>query len=274
MITLNFFDCNCMIGRRSLRQPREFDTAEELAKEMAYYGISKALVYHSLAKEYFPPIGNERLLNEIKDFRQLHPCWVLLPHHCEEMVEPAVLIEEMLEKRIRAARLFPSPSYPGQHSQYFSFKDHRYELAQFTCGDILNVLEKYKIPLFLDLQPVPMEPLISWEKIYEICYRYSDLPLVLTYVRQRDNRNLYPLLEKFDNLHIDLSLYTAHHGIEEICHRFGADRLLFGSGMPLYTPGGALTSIMYSSISEKERQMIAGDNLRKLLGLRPNETTL
>jgi hypothetical protein len=46
----NFIDCNCVIGRRSIRRTgdsseTEFYTLESLVDEMDYAGIGRALVY-------------------------------------------------------------------------------------------------------------------------------------------------------------------------------------------------------------------------------------
>ncbi len=47
--------------------------------------------------------------------------------------------------------------------------------------------------------------------------------------------------------------------------RFGAERLLFGTRLPYFTPGSAIGMLSYAGISEAERTRIAGDNLRNLL---------
>ncbi len=54
-------------------------------------------------------------------------------------------------------------------------------------------------------------------------------------------------------------------GIEEICRRFGARRLLFGTGLPFTEAGPSIAQITYAEISDADKRSIAGDNLRKLL---------
>ena len=48
---------------------------------------------------------------------------------------------------------------------------------------------------------------------------------------------------------------------------FGAERLIFGTGMPEYAPGPAVTLITYSGLDEEAKRQVAGDNLRRLLRL-------
>jgi predicted TIM-barrel fold metal-dependent hydrolase len=80
------------------------------------------------------------------------------------------------------------------------------------------------------------------------------------------NRNLFPLLALFENLHIDISYYQVNDGIEVICEKFGAHHLLFGTGLPVFSPAAPISMLMYSRISMKEKKMIGCENLRKLLG--------
>ena len=79
------------------------------------------------------------------------------------------------------------------------------------------------------------------------------------------NRRLFPLLEQYPNLYIETSYYVVHRGIELICRHFGAERLLFGTGLPQRAPGPAITALSYSQISDQERALIASGNLRRLL---------
>lgn len=247
MAALNFFDCNCMLGRFGVPQPGSYFTVEELLQQMDYFGIAEALVYHSLAKEYSPDFGNKLLMREIAGHHRLHACWILLPHHTGEMPPPPRLIEEMKEHNVRAVRLFPAAEH------------HRFSLSDWALGELYESLEEWRIPLFIGSEQ------IDWDQVYNLCRAHPDLPLIISEVRYEENRHLYPLFEKFANLFIDLAWYPVHQGIETICHRFGAERLLFGSKAPVFTPGPALAMVNYADISRQEKEQIAGRNLRRLL---------
>jgi len=250
---LAFFDCNCMVGRWGTFQPGSFYSVEGLLEEMSYCGIGEALVFHSLARSYSPAVGNEKLLEEIRGKHQLHGCWVLLPHHTGEAPEPEDLVESMLSKGVKVARLFP--------------KEHRYSLSEWVLGGLLTVLEEHRLPLLLDFGNVHWsDSFTDWNAVAELCSKYPELPVILMRESLAASRNLYPLLERFENLHMDTSYYFVHRGVEEICEKFGAKHLVFGSGMPTYSAGPPMMVITYSSISQGEKQLIAGENLRKLLG--------
>ena len=244
---LRLFDANCMLGR--IIAPKEgFPlSVEDLLRVMDDFQIAEALVYHAMSKEYHPRDGNRVLLDEIAGAGRLHPMWVVMPSHTGEFPPEKDLVEEMLAAGVKAARVFPHPDR------------HNFSLGHWAAEGLLSSLEQSKIPLFVNQDE------IDWDTVHELCQRHPGLPLVLTSVGYRVNRYLYPLWDKFANLHIDLSSYCGHRGIEDVVERFGAARLLFGTRLPYFTPGSAIGMLSYAAISEADKKQIAGGNLKNLL---------
>ena len=54
---MRFFDCNMCFGSPMVKPIRFVDTASELLREMDYYGIDEALVYHSRQYDDSPVVG-------------------------------------------------------------------------------------------------------------------------------------------------------------------------------------------------------------------------
>ena len=247
MKKIEFFDCNCILGRVSVSKVSFPRSLSQLLGVMDYFGIDDALVYHAAAKESHPADGNKSLLDEIRGSRRLHPQWVLLPSHTGEFPNEKDLVKRMLSLGVRAARVFP-------HQERGNFS-----ISDWCAGNLLAALSRRRIPLFIDSDE------INWESIHGICERYPNLPLVLTNVGYRIDRYLYPLFERFKNLHIEISGYCSAGGMEETVRRFGAKRLLFGTRLPFFTPAAAVSMVLYSKISDSEKRLIAGENLRRLL---------
>ena len=250
MDRIRFFDCNCSYGRRAVVNPGSFFRLEELVGKMEHYGIEKALVYHSLARENSPAVGNRMLREEIAEYSCMEAVWTVMPHHTGEFSPPEVFINEMKLNGARTAVMFPSAA------------DHGYSLSEWNCGDLLGALEQYGIPLIIGLEQFAG----SWDGVHGLCSSHPQLKMILTGVNYRTNRNLYPIMKKFSNIYIELSGYKVHSGIEEVCELFGAKRLVFGTGMPVYSGGSAVSMLNYARISPKEKQMIAFANLEELLG--------
>jgi len=214
---------------------------------MATAGIDKALVYHTAARDAHPPLGNSLLMAEIKGRAGLYPVWVVLPHHTEEMPLPGRLLAEMRAKGICAVRMYPGRAH------------HSFSLADWCAGELLSELDAARLPLFLDVESV------SWEEVHSLLKTYSRLPLIMANCSYRHNRFLYPLFEKFQNLYVEMSRFLGGGAIEDVVGRFGARVLLFGTNLPQYTGTAAVSLLTYAEIETKDKEAIAGDNLRRLL---------
>jgi predicted TIM-barrel fold metal-dependent hydrolase len=95
---------------------------------------------------------------------------------------------------------------------------------------------------------------------------FPQLNVLLLDVGYRSDRYLFPLLRKFPNLYFDSSMYVAHRQLEWYLEQFGPDRIVFGSRLPLYTPGAALMALGTARVSDSSRLAVAGGNLRRLIG--------
>lgn len=173
MEKIRYFDCNCVLGRRTIRNPGSFYETEELVRKMGYYGVENAMVYHSMARKYAPAVGNQLLMEEIKDNPSLQGVWVALPHHTCEFPEPSVLRREMKENNIKALRIFP--------------EDCHFSLSEWSCGELFAMLEECRIPLMIDLNQ------IYWDGLHNILSAHPEMRVILTDVHYGIGRYIFPL---------------------------------------------------------------------------------
>jgi predicted TIM-barrel fold metal-dependent hydrolase len=82
---------------------------------------------------------------------------------------------------------------------------------------------------------------------------------------ENEARVLCCLLERYRNLRVSLRGWQTLGGIEELVRLFGVGSLVFGSNFPHFTPLQSMLHLIYSEISEEDRQRVAGDNMRDLL---------
>lgn len=260
MTSRHLLDCNVAIGRTvgNRIQGGRHITPPDLLAEMDRVGIDEAMVYHTLSREYDPAYGNSVLGRELAGQARLHPVWTVLPPHTEEVPESDELVSQMRHQGIRMARIFPSAEAGS----------HRFSLQEWCSGPLFTALETADVPLAIDFCLFRRaEP--PWAELNEAASQHPALKVILIGIQGRNNRTLYPLLERHPKIHLETLGYNVHRGIENVVRTFGADRFVFGSGYPGRSLGAARLHIDRADLSARDRQLIAGDNLRRLLGLDP-----
>lgn len=249
---LQLFDSNCRIGSSDTTVSSSPVSVPHLIEEMDRVGIAEALVYHANAAGYSPTFGNQQLAEDLGVTPRLHGCWVILPHHTAEMEVPRVLVSQILAAGVRAVRMFP--------------RIHRFSLSNWSVEELLGELSEHKIPLFLDFNRSHWaEEVVDYDQVVRICQAFPTLPVILVREGIGSTRCVYPILDRFDNFYLEISYYQASGGLADISKRFGARHLLFGTGLPEYSAGPAISMIYYLELSFDEKKKISGNNLRHLL---------
>lgn len=244
---MDFFDCNVALGKPKIPMPGGVLDATGLLAEMDRCGIREALVYHLFAKRNAPVRGNLLTDEAVSISNRLHPCWVLLPPGTDEMPPLETLTEQMRAANVRAVRIAPDAG------------THMFSLARVVCGEMFDWLARTRIPVFVEQNS------ILWGDVDMLMESYAGLRLVLADVSYRINRDLYPRLRAYNDLYVETSGLEQHCGIQDLCERFGSERILFGSRLPLMCAGAAKHAIEHAEISSEAKHAIAGENLRSLL---------
>ena len=148
-------------------------------------------------------------------------------------------------------------------------KVYRFNLSDWCIDELVGPLAEARVPLFINPNEVGGEwatDQTDWSAVVELCHRWPTLPVIVSEFRIRQSQRLaYRALEACPNLHIELSGYWLHHGIEYVTRRWGADRLIFGSHWPQFGQHMTLAPLTCADISDEDKRAIAGDNLRKLM---------
>ena len=247
---MRLFDCNMSFGRPMIKPLRYSETASDLLKEMDYYGIDEAIVYHARQKDDSPDVGNRILLDEIRGFDRLHGTLAILPPQTGEITIEN-LIEPLRNENVCAFRAFPS--------------EHRYLMSRVSLKPLYDLMVERNIPLFISADESCCG-ISRWRLIEMILSEAPDLTLIVTdHGCWGEDRFFRPLIEKYENLYLDISKYHMDGGISDFCKKYGAERLLFGTGYPHLNPGGTILMLMHADITSREREMIASRNLERIL---------
>ena len=60
--------------------------------------------------------------------------------------------------------------------------------------------------------------------------------------------------------------FHCFNAIEEFVELYGAEKLLFGTGLSIQDPGQAIAQLNYSQISVNDKELIGYKNLERILG--------
>ncbi|MBU7004868.1 MAG: amidohydrolase family protein, partial [Theionarchaea archaeon] len=254
---LSTFDANCRLNRHLKLRSGEPHTAEDLLGEMDHFGISESLVVDSLSRENHPDDGNHRIIETTRGHPRLHPAWSVVPTGPpDEQPEPEELVRSMRENKVGAIFLYP--------------RQYRFGLLDWEVDAFLKPLSEVGVPVFVDYGEIggiePPWDETDWGEVVGLCRRLPDLELIVGEKRfRRSNRTIYRALDACESLHIEISGYWLHKGIEYITRNWGSGRLVFGSNWPRWGQGCTLASLMCADIDREDKERIAGGNLRELL---------
>lgn len=230
------WDVNVRVGPSGIHGELALDH-DGLLREMDRYFIRCALAAHQTGVEYDPDSGN-RFLSELQSSR-LIAAWSAMPER--------EAVDRLAQLRPKAVRLTPGTWF------------HNFPLTRWGAADLLEFLQANEVVTLVARED------IAWDAVAELLSNFNRLQLVLLDTGYRADRYLFPLLEQFPNLYFDSATYLAHRQLEAFVERFGADRLLFGSRLPFYTPASSLAVLATARMSDSARRAIAGGNLRRLL---------
>lgn len=245
---MRFFDANCRIGREVRPASNGIKTADELVNAMLGFGIERALVHGAEARAYDPLTGNEQLMRRLDGHENLTPCWVAPAPDPAGPLDPAAYVEKAVAAGARAMWAFNGLSL------------YHFPLTDWMCGDLLAALECHRMPLFIESLASP------WSEVRDLCVAHPGLPVVCVRPKYREARWVYALLKETPNFHFTFDFFAVHRAIEDLCSRFGPERLIFASNLPDNSPAIPIGMVMYAGVDDDTKALIAAGNLERLLG--------
>lgn len=244
-----FFDCSVSYGINTHeKQMLPVNDINVLCDEMKRAGVEKAIVwrkdqYHG----YSPHEGNLKLADDIRGFSNLFGLWSIIPSYTHEIPDPSGMVSEMKKNRIIGWRLFPGK--------------HRFLPDKFVLGDWLALAEANKIPIFINTNHGT-----SLEQTAGLLESFPSLTIVLAFADIWPNdRFLRPFIAQYPNVYLDLTYYITAGGLEDLVDKYGAGRILFGSGFPDCYFGANMMVIRHAAVFHKDREAIAGWNMQRII---------
>jgi len=250
-MSFKILDSFCGIGRWAKRDIITPSTVDEVVAQLDRFGISRALVYSNRIRQLSQADEcNQTLVEMINNNERLIPAFSLAlnPYEADNGVDSCFGL--MRDAKARALWI-NSP---------FASKKLTHSLRRWQLGEWLDRCSKAKLPVLLYAEGLPPD------NIDTLCREFPDLKVILTSVMYSGDSFLYPLLRAHPNLYVSLGhMYIPAGNPELFVRHHGYKRLIFGSGLPDFSPGGMITHVMYADISDTAKSAIFSDNLATLL---------
>ena len=245
---LRFVDAGVWLG-----PPEGFPLASELAATDVGDVLAKhlctpgGLVSHWLGKVLSPQAGNSALAGAMDvmpdDFHGVYTGLPLLPG------EIGVPFAEAVEfPRMAGVRIFP--------------RSHGFPPSAWMIGDLCEALVSHGIPLFI------WHVELEWDSLRNLALSFPDLIIVVeSQVRKLlyAIRPLVAVMRECANVWVETSNLVGIRLVEYFSREVGAERLIYGSFLPVSDPFVPMGMILDAELTEAEKRMIAGDNLRRLM---------
>lgn len=247
---MQVIDCFCGIGpwaRRDRILPYE---PAGILRLMDHFRVDRALVYNNalkmLGREYD---CNRRLAPMIGGNPRLVPAFSIMVRPYANSLTPNAGLDAMRADGARALWL----RVPFAAKLVGSMKP-------WHIGEWMRLCEAHRIPVLMHVEEE------SPDTVDDLCREYPALRLIITGVSYTADYIYYQLLRA----HPELRICTGHMYIQAgnpalFLRHFPARRLLFGSGLPEFSPGGMIAHIMYADIPDPDKSRILGGNIAELI---------
>jgi predicted TIM-barrel fold metal-dependent hydrolase len=244
------FDVNGSFGKKCSGKA-EFPTIQERLDFMNRFGISRSLVWNDESVQHHALSCNQRLIEEIRKTPgargRIVPALTvsgLMPYEHAGVEELTGQMKSMNTRALRFVSVF----------------------GRLTLCQLEPVIRKIRsqkpfIVLRHDQSNV--------QDILEFAAMFPDIPLILTEVMWCPGITVFDLMRRRRNIMMDNSWHHTAGGIEQVVKHFGADRLVFGSGLKSHN-GAAIGALARADITESDRKKIAFGNLDRLMGSKTN----
>ncbi len=241
------WDVNVAVGRPMRRSAEGLAEPDALLHWMQQAPVDRATIWHYAQHDCAPDAGNALVAQWTSRLPQVTGCWTLMPSATKEV--QGDLLDAMAAHRIVALRAFPL--------------HHNYILDRTACGELLQAASDHSVPLLLSLQRG-----MGWGEVYALLREFPQLLLVLCDIGVWSPlRYLWPLMSRYPRVYAESSQLSLTMGaLETTVQRYGAHRVLFGSGYPERYIEAALLDLLHADIREADRHCIAWDNACRLFG--------
>jgi hypothetical protein len=244
---LSFFDANCWLGTPSFFPLAQELHPEEVEGTLQEYGLGGALVSTWDAVRLSAQEGNQALTEAADALPpNVYTVWTGLPTAMNE--QDPLPGGGQPDPRMRGVRLFP--------------RTHQFQLASWVVGELCEWCNERRLPLFV------WHVELEWGSVQTLAAAFPRMTIVIESQWQKilyHNRDLFSLLKACPNVCLESSNFIGQDNVSVFVRSFGAERLVWGSFLPVNDPYASIGMVLDADITEGDKRLIAGGNIRRLI---------
>ena len=155
---------------------------------------------------------------------------------------------------MKGLRLFP------QHHGYRLDDDP-------VLADILDACQELALPVLIPIRLMAnwSMPTLDVREIGNLAARFPAVQFIVGGCNYGEVRDTLGVMRRQPNVAMETSCLQLHEGVRTFVERAGAERVYFGSGLPLQYPGPGLAKIIHAQISDAAKELILGGNAQRLI---------
>lgn len=142
-----------------------------------------------------------------------------------------------------------------------------FKIDDYRCLKIYELCEKAKLPILVHMGDNRYDN-SSPKRLAPILEIYTDLIIVGAHLGGWSMwEEASKILSKYPNLYVDCSSsmeWLPNDKMVEIIHRYGSDRVIYGTDFPMFSPEVEIERLMNLSLTDEEYEMILSKNAKKV----------
>jgi len=108
-------------------------------------------------------------------------------------------------------------------------------------------------------------PTLDVREIGNLAAHFPSVQFIVAGCNYGEVRDTLGVMRRQSNVAMETSCLQIHEGVKTFVERAGAERVFFGSGLPIQYPGPGLAKIVHAQIPDAAKEMILGGNAQRLL---------
>ena len=244
---MEIFDCFCGLGPWAHRDRLLPYEDSEILALMDHFGIRRALTHSSFTAGGGAPIHGNQLLAESANKMPVRfvPAFTFMPGSHDDSPGVAGVLSAMRTAGAKAVWMTISRETGP---------------VGWVYDEQCEACVAHRVPVLIHMD------FITPDGLDQLLGRHPAMNCILVGVGYAADWWIYPLLRRHACLHLALGqFYVPADNPQRFLRHFSAERLLFGSALPHFSPGGLITHIMYGAMTDDDREKIMHGNLERLL---------